>query len=375
MRQNRILAILCLAFVGLLAVACGGPNGPTPSESNRVATRVAEELAVVSTLTALAPANEKPAAPTSTAVASTDTAPTIQAAEPTPPQAPTEAAAPPNATQPPITTTEPTSAPLAASCRVISAGLNLRPGPGTVYAPPLAGLARDTELRPISFVARGFPTGQWIETRVVSDGREGWVSAGSQFVACNIQLASLPAGVPPPTPTPAPTARLARPTEIPIVPIATATAVPQVAVIPVDGSDGNKALGNNRGVNQGRNLLLPGFAPHETSDPMVFRDKIVFQAEVFDKNVGQYDGAGIESVTFTIRDETGKKIHERTERNAGYCVFGGGEPDCTVWRFAEHGDKWPGGADLRPGIHDVQIVIRPKSSEEVTWFWSFRVEK
>ena len=98
---------------------------------------------------------------------------------------------------------------------MIAAGLNLRPGPGTVYAPPLAGLARDTELRPISFVARGFPTGQWIEVQVVSNGREGWVSAGSQFVACNVQLASLPAGVPPPTPTPAPTARLLRPTAIP----------------------------------------------------------------------------------------------------------------------------------------------------------------
>ena len=150
------------------------------------------------------------------------------------------------------------------------------------------------------------------------------MSAGSQFVACDIQLASLPAGVPPPTPTPAPTARLLPPTAIPIVPPATQTAAAQVAVIPVDGSDGNKALGNNRGVNQGRNLLLPGFAPHETSDPMVFRDKIVFQAKVFDKNVGRYDGAGIESVTFTIRDETGEKVHERTERNAGYCVFGGG---------------------------------------------------
>ena len=61
---------------------------------------------------------------------------------------------------------------------------------------------------------------------------------------------------------------------------------------------------------------------------------------------GSTDGAGIESVTFIIRDETGKKVHERTERNAGYCVFGGGEPDCTVWRFSEHGDKWPGGAGL-----------------------------
>ena len=82
---------------------------------------------------------------------------------------------------------------------------------------------------------------------------------------------------------------------------------------------------------------------------MVFGDRIVFQAEVFDENVGQTDGAGIESVTFTIRDETGEKVHERTERNAGYCVFGGGEPDCTVWRFSEHGDKWPDGASLNPG--------------------------
>ena len=112
-------------------------------------------------------------------------------------------------------------------------------------------------------------------------------------------------------------------------------------MIPVDGSDGNKALGNNRGVNQGRNLLLPGFAPYEVSDPMVFGNRIVFQAEVFDAKSASTDGAGIESVTFTIRDETGEKVHERTERNAGYCVFGGGEPDCTVWRFSEHGDKWP----------------------------------
>jgi hypothetical protein len=364
MRQNQIPAMLCLVLVGLLAAACGSPNNPTSSESNRVATRVAEEIAVAATLTALVPAGDQPAAPVSTAAVSADTTPATQPVESVATQVPTEAAAPSSTPQP-----------SAASCRVISAGLNLRPGPGTVYAPPLAGLARDTELRPISFVARGFPTGQWIETLVVSDGRAGWVSAGPQFVACNIQLAALPAGVPPPTPTPAPTARLARPTEIPIVPIATATAAPQVAVIPVDGSDGNQALGNNRDANSGRNLLLPGFAPYEVAEPMVFGDRIVFQAEVFDRGVGHTDGAGIESVTFTIRDENGHIVHERIERTPGYCVFGGGEPDCTVWRFSEHGDKWPGGAPLQPGVHDAQIVITPRNGEAVTWFWSFRIEK
>ena len=361
MQPSRMRIALGMVLVGLLSTACGGTNSPPPSEANRVATRVAEELAVASTLTALAPAGEKPAAPTATDVVSTDTAPTTQVVEPTPPQAPTEAAAPPNATQPPITTTEPTSAPPAASCRVIAAGLNLRTGPGTVYAPPLAALAGDAELRPISFVARGFPSGQWIEAQVISNSRVGWVSAGPQFVACNVQLASLPAGVPPPTPTPAPTA-----TQLP---------APQVAIIPVDGSDGNKDLGNNRGVNQGRNLLLPSFAPSEAAIPMVFRDRIVFQAEVFDKSVGQADGAGIESVTFTIRDETGDIVHERTERNPSYCVFGGGEPDCTVWRFAQNRYRWPDGAPLQPGIHDAQIVVTPKHGDAVTWFWSFRIKR
>jgi hypothetical protein len=361
MRRNLIAAMLSLALLGLLATACGSPDSPTPSESNRVATRVAEEVAVAATLTALAPPGEKPPTPTSTGGVSPATAPPTQAPAPSSTQAPTEATAPLSATQPPASTATPIAEPPAASCRVISAGLNLRPGPGTVYAPPLAGLARDTELRPLSFIARGFPTGQWIEVSVVSNSRVGWVSAGQQFVACNIQLTSLPAGVPPATPTPAPTS--------------TPPPLAQVVIIPVDGSDGNKELGNDHDVNSGRNLLLPGFAPYEVADPMEFDDRIVFQAEVFDKGVGQTDGAGIESVTFTIRDENGDIVHEQTERNPGYCVFGGGEPDCTDWRFSQHGYRWPNGASLQPGVHDVQIFIQPKKGEAVTWFWSFRIKK
>ena len=374
MRQSQMGVVLCLMLVGLLSAACGGSNSPTSSETNRVATRVAEEISVAATLTALAP---RAAAPPALQTRATTSTPTLAAIEPAVPSA---------ATQAPASTAAPTDAPPAASCRVITAGLNLRPGPGTVYAPPLAGLARDAELRPLSFVARGFPAGQWIEVQAISNGRQGWVSAGQPFVACNVAIASLPAGVPPPTPTPAPTT-------IPIVPPVTivppATTVPpltilppasptvtvQVAVVPVDGSDGNQNLGNDRGVNSGRNLLLPGFAPYEVSTPLIFRDRIVFQAEVFDKSAGQTDGAGIESVTFTIRDENGNQVHERTERNAGYCVFGGGEPDCTVWRFSEHGNKWPGGAKLQPGVHDAQIVITPKNGDAVTWFWSFQIER
>jgi hypothetical protein len=360
MRRIQTSVALFLLLTGVLTAACGGSTPLTASEPNRVDTRVAEELSVAATLTALAPRTDAlQASPT-------------RAAELTPAQpAPTLAAiapvSPPTAPPAPASAIPPTDLPPAASCLVVTAGLNLRPGPGTVYNPPLAALGRNTELRPLSFVARGFPSGQWIEVQVVSNGLRGWVGAGTQFVACNVDVTSLPPGVPPPTPTPGPTAtRALLPTETP---------PPAVAVVPVDGSDGNQDLGNDRSVNSGRNLLLPGFASYEVSTPLVFHDRIVFRAEVFDRQVGHVDGAGIESVTFTIRDETGDTVHQRTERTPGYCVFGGGEPECTVWRFSEHSDKWPGGAPLRPGVHDAQIVIKPKNGDAVTWFWSFRIER
>ena len=67
MRQNQIPAMFCLVLVSLLAAACGSPGNPTPAEPDRVATRVAEELAVAATLTASAPAKDQPAAPAPTA--------------------------------------------------------------------------------------------------------------------------------------------------------------------------------------------------------------------------------------------------------------------------------------------------------------------
>lgn len=258
-RLNRLAGAL---LAGFLLAACGGNPGSPPAKSDTVATRVAQELAVAATLTALAPAI--PPAPT----------------QPSPEATPTrlEVIIEPVPSQPPATPT----------------------GLVTTVAPPPA----------------------------------------------------------PPTKVPSP-----QPTRV------------LVAVLPVDGSDGNKDIGNSRDVNEGRNILLPGLAQYEVSQPMVFRDRIVFQVEVFDGTAGHDDGAGIESVTFSITDETGQEVHRRVEKTPGYCVFGGGEPTCTVWRFSEHGGKWPGGAPVHPGVHDAQIVIQPKSVEPVTWFWSFRVEK
>lgn len=365
MNRRTLLWISAALWAGVLLVGCstGQTNVQATVDAAVVATAAAQsrvqatiDAAVAATQAARGNSPQAGAAPTRD--------------EATPPPAPVS----PTATDAPILPSA-TQAPTVPRCEVVSAGLNLRPGPGLVFDPPLQGLPRGTELQPLAFVANGFPSGQWLEVQVAAGGRRGWVSAGTQFVSCNVAVSALPAGTVPPTPTrrpPTTTPTRAQATLPP--PPATATRVPPVAVLPVDGSDGNRNVKNNRGVKEGRNVLLPGFDSYEVSNPMVFRDRIVFRVEVFDNSVGQTDGAGIATVSFTITDPNGETVHEHIERNAGYCVFGGGEPDCEIWRFSEHGNKWPSGAGLRNGTHSVQIVITPQYSDPVSWFWSFQIE-
>jgi hypothetical protein len=270
MIRKSLIYIPGLVMVGLLLAACGGPS-PDASETDRVATRVAEELAVTMTLTAVAPPPTEvptavPVEPTATAAVPTDTA--------VPPTAVSTEA--PQATPVPTNTPVPTETPVSA-----------------------------------------------------------------------------------PTDTPPP-----EPTATPIL----------IAILPVDGSDGNQNLHNDHAVKDGRNILLPGFSQAQVSEPMVFRDRAVFRVEVFDDAAGSRDGDGIQNVTFTISDESGNPVHERTENQAGYCVFGGGEPDCDVWVFAEHDYRWPGGAPIVNGTYSVEAVINPENGEGVSWFWSFVVE-
>ncbi len=79
--------------------------------------------------------------------------------------------------------------------------------------------------------------------------------------------------------------------------------------------------------------------------------ELVFQAEAYDPAVGTTDGAGIASVDMQIVDPNGFQVHQRTEVNARYCAFGGGEPDCVVWVFAEHNNQWPNGQPIQPGTY------------------------
>jgi hypothetical protein len=148
-----------------------------------------------------------------------------------------------------------------------------------------------------------------------------------------------------------------------------------IAVLPVDGGGGDVPnIRNNNPVKDGRNVTLPGFLPSEATEPMVFRDRIVYQAEVFDANYGTNDGDGIEDVTFAIFDPNGNLVYDRTESNHAYCVFGGGEPDCWVLNMAQEGYRWPNGEQMTPGRHEAEILINPAVGEEVAWMWSFEIE-
>jgi hypothetical protein len=269
---KRLVLILSLAVAALLLAACGGP---TP---DRVATRVAEDLAVAATLTASVPTSAPAAATNTQVLVATDT------------QVPTA-----TDTQVPAATDTP------------------------------APVATDTSA----------PTPTTTPTK--------------------IEIVVPPPGTTPPSP-PSPT---------PIL----------IAVLPVDGGgDDVLNIRNSNAVMSGRNVTLPGFSPAEVGQPMVFTDRIVFQVEIHDSNVGTYDGAGIDHVRFTITDDRGRQVHYRQENTPGYCVFGGGEPGCTVLNLAEAGYKWPDGATIYPGTYNVAIDIQPHTGDTVTWFWTFAIQ-
>jgi serine/threonine-protein kinase len=124
----------------------------------------------------------------------------------------------------PTNTSRPSSTP-EPRCSVRTA-LNLRSGPGIVYA-SLMSLSPNASLIPVGYSSTGYPSGQWVKVQVQSSAQQGWVSAGGQYITCNIDPARLPQAAAPPTPrptqtpvppTPRPTPAPAAPTPAPAAP-------------------------------------------------------------------------------------------------------------------------------------------------------------
>jgi hypothetical protein len=319
LKFNNILPLISLTLVTIGLFACNAsPASPTP---DLVATEVAVQKAALATLTAAAPT---PESPTPAAQATSELLPTDT------PQDPGNASA---------------------SCTIVS-NVNLRNGPGTVYQPPLGVMAAGTEVTPLAFSPIGYPGGSWVQIQATD--QNGWLSADPQYISCNIALTALPLGAAPPTPTPPPAPQIPTPTR------------PLFAVVPVDGADDNDYL-------QGRRIILPDYSPEKVTIPPVFRDKVAFRVEAYDIRFGNSDGAGIKTVNITIRDENDNIVHQRLEQNAGYCAFGGGEPDCNVWIFADQDYRWPEGQPIANNTYRVTFDITPQDGQPLEWRWSFIV--
>jgi hypothetical protein len=221
--------------------------------------------------------------------------------------APRDSTEAPPATEPlgsETSTPSPVASPAGAVCEVVTRGLNLRYGPGTVYAPPLDILRSGDQLAPTARNANA----SWIEVQVLGTGRSGWVSAAEQFMRCDLALLSLPLGVVPPTPTPS------------------VTPTPPVLVVgPIEGTVGGKVEDN----------------------------QVRFEIAANDPAVGDQNGDGIEFVRFSILFE-GETVFESADSIPRYCAISG-DPDCD-YPFPDPAE-WPNGEAIQEGPHAVRATV------------------
>jgi hypothetical protein len=107
-----------------------------------------------------------------------------------------------------------------------------------------------------------------------------------------------------------------------------------------------------------------------TPQEPVFHDWIYFEAYVYDPMVGNYLGAGIDSVDFAIYPESGgNKLFSRHEQNARFCSFSGGEPDCNRVQIKQNA-KWPDtNKSLDPGRYRIIIDATPSNGGRTGAHW------
>lgn len=299
MKRGFVNGTLIITGIFIFMIGCNFANAiVTPTSPSEDPTAVeTTQIQAVSTQT-----NSTPTLITETTAVATDTPvlPTSPATLPPPP---------------------PTSGP---SCTVLQA-LNMRPGPGTAYRPPIRSLPAQTTLEPLGYEPEGIPGGPWVQVYDRGNNQIGWVSAGSQFISCNTDLTTLPAvAVAPPAP-PAP---------------------PNTTNSTPDGT----------------------FPPNFVWEADFNKDYFV-RFRVFDTNAGgTKDGDGIQSVSFQVLDAEGREVYQRTERQSGFCIFGGGEPTCNPWMIENYTYVWKdGGEPIKEGNYKLFIVVNAVSGDQGNW--------
>ncbi len=212
--------------------------------------------------------------------------------------------------------------------------VNLRSGPGTAYDPPITSLQAGAELIPTGFNPQGVPGGSWLQVEVKGQNTKGWVSAGSQYISCNVELASLP-----------PVSVSAPPKLTP-------------PIVSAGAADGD---------NQDNFRISLDFNPD-----YFLRVYVFYSEDPNEKFRAKKDGRGIASVEFAITSPNGDvTYYDRTENNPGYCTFGGGEPDCNPWIVEGGQYKWKeGGQPVKSGKYGLTITVTADNGQVGDWLWN-----
>ncbi len=209
-------------------------------------------------------------------------------------------------------TTDPGADP---QCTVLQ-DLNLRFGPGTAYRPPIRALPANSVVTPLGFAPQGIPGGSWAYVQDPATQDKGWVSAGSQFISCNVELSTLPAvafGTPPPPPLPS----------------SAQSSDPDGNGFCIDASDDIECVG-------------------------VFSAESLFQFQMIRNGIELGENDGVEQVSFAVKKD-GVPVYNIVEVNVSYCVFGGNGP-CNSWVVEDGVYKWtPGGTPIEPGEYEMEV--------------------
>ena len=212
------------------------------------------------------------------------------------------------------------------------------------------------------------PYPQTAQQTAIAQTVEAERAIGTAVAATLTASAAQPVAVAPtatPLPPNAPT--------VPSVPTATATRL-MIDESDVDGNNGNGFIRGSSPRNDGRVVLLPGMPPGTASKPVTFNGRMALRVEVFDTRSDQNDGDGIAHVTFSIFDNfSSDPVYSNQEETAPFCLFGGNDPLCTTWVFAQNGLRWPSGEPIYNESYNALINIVPLNGEPTQWFWGFQI--
>jgi len=202
------------------------------------------------------------------------------------------------------------------SCTVLQ-DLNLRFGPGTAYRPPVQVLPQNSLLTPLGFSFIGIPGGTWAYVRDRATQTEGWVSAGSEYIDCDVDLTTLPEVVFDPPPAFFPTT--------------------------VQTSPG-----------PGQGFCKTG-QETEYSCVLIFSDDYLFKVQVFQNGVEIGENDGVQPIPFTVTKDD-EVVYQNVEGVKDYCIFGGNGP-CNEWTYEGAILKWPNGTPVESGEYKMAIDV------------------